>query len=213
VSDRFVSSANRTASERPSVRLFVAADLDFPSGHVRAHDGIGTMTFGGYDYEGVGRFGGIDLLEETIDLIATGVKLSLSGLDSDLVQTAMDEDVYQGRAVVLHFGLVDNDTNQLIDTPEILWEGHMDQMSISLDHGMGSINLTCEHRLRSEPRIARYTDADQHLAYPGDRFFDLVPKIAGYRGKWGAFDVVGDGSGRSGHYEFRGRRGRVWVWD
>jgi hypothetical protein len=182
---RFDSSTNETASERPSVRIFVACDLDFASGHVRAHDGIGTLSWGGNDYDGVGQFGGIEIAEESIDLIAMPLRLKLSGVDASLVATAMDE-VYQGRQATLYFGLVDASTHQLIDTPEVLWEGMMDQMTVNLADGVGEINLSCEHRLRREPRIARYTHEDMQLQYPGDRFFDLLPAIAGYRGKWGA---------------------------
>jgi hypothetical protein len=133
----------------------------------------------------VGQFGGIEIAEESIDLIAMPLKMKLSGVDASLVATAMDE-VYQGRQATLYFGLVDTNTHQLIDTPEVLWEGMMDQMSVNLADGVGEINLSCEHRLRREPRIARYTHEDMQLQYAGDRFFDLLPAIAGYRGKWGA---------------------------
>jgi hypothetical protein len=190
---RFDSALNEAASERSSVRLFVACDLDFDSGHYRAHDGIDTITWGGYSYEGIGGFGGLDIAEESIDVVARAVKLTLSGvpenqLPAEAVGTALDE-VYQGRAATLYLGLKDNDTNALIDTPEILWEGMMDQMTVKLGEGVGTVTLSCEHRLRRAPRIARYTNEDQQLAYSGDRFFDLVPKIAGYKGKWGTRDI------------------------
>jgi hypothetical protein len=186
---RFDSSTNEAASERPSVRIFVACDLDFASGHVRAHDGIGTLSWGGNDFLGVGQFGGIEIAEESIDLIAMPLRMKLSGVDASLLSTAMDE-AYQGRSATLYFGLVDVSTDQLIDTPEVLWEGMMDQMSVVLSEGRGEITVSCEHRLRREPRIARYTHEDMQLAYAGDRFFDLVPKIAGFRGKWGAKSEV-----------------------
>jgi hypothetical protein len=191
---RFDSALNEAAAARSSVKLFIACDLDFSSGHVRAHDGIGTIAWGGNSYDGLGKFGGIEVAEESIDLIARPVRLSLSGvpeasLPAALVSTALDE-VYQGRSAILYLGLADNDTNELVDTPEILWEGMMDQMAVRLSEGSGSISLNCEHRLRRAPRIARYTNEDQQLIYPGDRFFDLVPKIAGYKAKWGARDVA-----------------------
>lgn len=198
---RFDSNTNEAASERPSVRIFVACDLDFASGHVRAHDGIGTLRWGSpeVEYLGVGQFGGIEIAEESIDLIAMPLKMKLSGVDASLVATAMDE-VYQGRQATLYFGLVDTSTHQLIDTPEVLWEGMMDQMSVNLTDGVGEINVSCEHRLRREPRIARYTHEDMQLHYAGDRFFDLLPVIAGYRGKWGAKDVSGTVIRLPGYY-------------
>lgn len=190
---RFESADNASASTRPSVRIFVACDLDFVSGNVRAHDGIGPMTWGGNTYDGVGTFGGIEIAEESIDVIAMPLRLKLSGVDAGLVALAMDE-VYQGRQATLYFGLVDTTTHQLIDTPEVLWEGMMDQMTVNLTDGVGEINVSCEHRLRREPRIARYTHEDMQLHYSGDRFFDLLPTIAGYRGKWGAKDVANNGT-------------------
>jgi hypothetical protein len=194
---RFASALNEAAAAGNSVKLFVACDLDFVSGHVRAHDGIGTISWGGNSYDGLGKFGGIEVADESIDLIARPLKLTLSGvpeasLPAPLVATALDE-VYQGRAAILYLGLWNDTAGALIDTPEILWEGFMDHMIVTLAEGSGAIALNCEHRLRREPRIARYTDADQQLAYPGDRFFDLVPKIAGFKGKWGSRDVLTPG--------------------
>jgi hypothetical protein len=188
---RFLSANNEAASTRSSVRIFVACDLDFTSGHLYAHDGIGSMLWGGNEYLGLGQFGGIDLEEESIEVIARPVRLTLSGVDPPLLLSALDgDDPYQGRPATLYFGLCDNDTNQLIDTPEILWDGVMDRMEVGLWKGRGEIVLSCEHRLRTAPRIARYTHEDEQIAYPGDRFFDLMPTIAGYVGKWGARDQI-----------------------
>jgi hypothetical protein len=213
---RFVSGTNETAAAQSTVRLFVAVALDFASGMVRAHDGLGTITWSSNSYEGVGRFGGIDLTEETIDIIAKPVGLQISGVDSALVATALTE-VYQGRQATVYFGLVNPETNVLVDTPEVLWEGRMDRMNIKLRASTGEITLSCEHRLRREPRIARYTHADLQIAYSGDRFFDLVPKIAGFRGTWGAKGVSNDLASRSGRYVVTGRKGPAptytWVED
>jgi hypothetical protein len=65
----------------------------------------------------------------------------------------------------------------------------MNQQTVTLSRGEATITITCEHRLRREPRIARYTDADQKQVFSNDRFFDLVPNIEGYVSKWGSRDV------------------------
>lgn len=182
---RVVSVLNQAALDLRDVVMFIAVDLDFPTGHVYVHDGIGTYSFGGHDYLGVGKFGGVEVAEESLEVIAKPVTLSLSGVDSEIIATAMDNDVYQGRDVVIYLGLVNKNTLALVDTPETLWEGRMDQMSIKFGANEASVTLNCEHRLRREPRIARYTDADQQISYPGDRFFDYVGKIPGFAGNWG----------------------------
>ena len=182
---RIVSVLNAAALAERDVRLFVAVALDFAAEAVYAHDGVGAISFGGHDYAGVGEFGGIEIAEESLEIIAKPITLTLSGVDASKIGTAMDATEYQGRNVTVYLGLQHINTYALIDTPEVLWEGRMDQMSVGLLPGEASITLRCEHRLRREPRIARYTDVDQQLKYPGDRFFDQVPKISGYRGKWG----------------------------
>lgn len=173
--------------------MFIACDLDFASGHVYANDGYTNVTWGGHTYSGVGIFAGIEVAEEALDIIAKPVTLSLSGVDSTLLTTLRTE-VYQGRTVTLYVGFVDETTGLTVDTPEILWEGRMNQMSASWDGSDASIKLSCEHRLRREPRIARYTHADQQMANAGDRFFDLVGKIPGFRGTWGAAGVANNGN-------------------
>lgn len=183
---RIVSVLNAAAVAERDVRLFVAVALDFAAGAVYAHDSVGSIEFGGNTYVGVGTFGGIELAEESLEIVAKPITLKLSGVDAANIGTAMDATEYQGRDVTVYLGLQNLSTNTLIDTPEILWEGRMDQMVVSLKPGEASITLRCEHRLRREPLIARYTDVDQQLLYSGDRFFEHVPKIAGFRGKWGA---------------------------
>lgn len=193
---RIVSTANATALAAARVRLFVAVYLDFSSGAVRAHDGIGTVTFGGNDYLGLGQFGGIELAEESVEVIAKPVTMKLSGIETGLLSSAMTE-VYQGRTATVYLGLQDTETGALIDTPETVWSGKMDQMTVALKPNAGEITLRCEHRLRREPKISRYTDADMQLAYSGDRFFDLIGKIAGFKGTWGAKGNINDGSNLS----------------
>jgi len=89
----------------------------------------------------------------------------------------------------LYLGFVNSATGALLDTPETIWEGRMNQMTFNIDKGSAVIELTCEHRLRREPRIARYTDEDQRQAFSGDRFFDLTYAIPGFVSKWGSRDT------------------------
>lgn len=192
---RFASATNSTEAAQRAIRIAIAAELDFASGFVRVHDGTGKIVIGGNDYLGLGEFGGIEAVEEDIEVIARPIKLTLSGVDTGLVSTTMTE-VYQNRTATIYLALLD-DQGVLIDTPETIWEGRMDQMSLSVSQNSATISLTCEHRLRREPRIARYTDADQKLLFSGDRFFDLLHTIPGFAGRWGEKNVYG-GTGGGG---------------
>jgi hypothetical protein len=174
--------------------MFIAVALDFTSGMVRVHDGIGSISWGGNTYDGVGTLGGVEQVDESVDVIARPLSLTLSGVETSLVSTAMTE-TYQNRTVTIYLGFLDETTNAVIDTPEVSWEGRMNQMSISSSEGGAVIKLSCEHRLRREMRIARYTNEDQQLLHSGDRFFDLVTSIKGFVSKWGELSVGGSGFG------------------
>jgi hypothetical protein len=192
---RFASATNSTEAAKQAIRIFVAVSLDFTSGVVRVHDGIGSISWGGNTYEGVGQFGGIEAVTESVEVIARPLSLTLSGVDSSLISTTLTE-VYQNRAATVYVGFIDETTGAVIDTPETAWEGRMNQMSISSAEGSAEIRLTCEHRLRREPRIARYTNEDQQILFPGDKFFDLVPSIKGFVSRWGDRDAAFGGGGQ-----------------
>lgn len=190
---RFASATNSTEAAKNAIRLFVAADLDFASGHVRVHDGIGQISWGGNTFDGIGSFGGIEAVNDSTDVIARPLTLTLSGVDSSLVSTTMTE-VYQNRQATVYVGFINETTGAVIDTPETAWEGRMNQLSLSSAAGTASIRVSCEYRLRREPRIARYTNEDQQLLFSGDKFFDLLPNIKGFVAKWGDRDAVYGGA-------------------
>jgi hypothetical protein len=189
---RYASSTNQTEGAKPAIVQFTAAELNFASGFVRAHNGLGTINFGGNDYVGVGTLGGLEFDEESTQLQGRGFTLTVSA-ESSLVATARDE-IYQGRSAKVYLGFLNIDTGVVLDTPELVEDGIMDQMRLKLGPNSG-IQILCESLLRSPVLPARYTDADQNLRYPGDRFFDLAGKIAGFPGTWGAGGVANDLSG------------------
>lgn len=191
---RFASATNEAEASQRAIGLATLVELDFVSGVVRASDWVGELTYGGNTYSGVGEYGGIETVTEDAQVIARPLRITLSGVDNSLLATARDE-VYQGRSATVYVGLVDMKTNQFLDAPEEIWSGKMDTMSISLGPKTGTLTLNCEHRLRREPRIARYTDADQQLVYANDRFFDTLPMIEKWAAQWGSENAVGFSGG------------------
>lgn len=183
---RWVSSANATEAALPSVIVAVLVDLDFASGHIRVHAGLGTLSHGGYDYLGVGTLGGIELDAEDQEVAAKGCRLVLSGIPNDLVPDVLSEDNYQGRAATLYIGLLNRDTNAWIDTPETLWDGFMDYMEVEIGEGDSRVVLHVEDELRREPIQAWYTDEDQQLLHTGDRFFADLPNVELHDAPWGS---------------------------
>lgn len=219
---RIVSPDYALEAEKPSITMVCMVEVNYDSGTVRVHDGIGSIVLGGNilteageqldaenddnlindatiaPFYGIGDFGGIESVEENIEVVARQVTLTCSGLDSTWLTPALTED-YQNRTVTVYLGFFSPDTGALIGSPEVIWEGRINQQTITLSKGDATLSMTCEHRLRREPRIARYTQADQELLHTGDRFFDLTHTIEGFVNRWGRRDVGYGGGGGGGN--------------
>jgi len=181
---RIVNSGNDTLLQSDGITACFMVDLDFASGHVYLSDGISEIVYAGNTYLPTGQFGGIDAVDETLDGTPRPVTLVLSGLDASTVATARDE-VYKNRSATIYLAGINATTGQLVDVPEVVWEGRMNKMTLRTGKGLGSIALSCENRMRREPRVARYTDADQQFWHAGDKFFSFQNQMLGFVAQWG----------------------------
>lgn len=200
---RWASNANATAAAQPAVCMVTLIDLLFGGGSVYVHDGLGSLAWNGNTYSGVGDYGSLDVIDETTETIAKSVTLKLSGIPGTILTDAMTTD-YQGKEVIIWVGLLDINSMTWIANPEVVWEGRMDYMAVTLSKNTAEIALVCENRLNREPQVARYTDNDQQIAHPGDTFFNLTWQIPLSIASWGSItvqhpaNVPPDGRGGSG---------------
>lgn len=184
---RIADSANGTELAKPAVWLALLVELDFPSGTLYATDAVHEITYGGHTYLPTGDISSIGSVQEAVETIARPLTMSIAGY-TDLISKARDE-IYQGERATIRLAPLDERTGQPVGVPEVLWEGRMDSMRMRGEERIGVIELTCEHRLRREPRIARNTNVDQQMAYSGDLFFEHTPEISGYVAHWGQTPV------------------------
>lgn len=180
---RDLTSAAIARIDASHVRVLMFCSLDFDSGTLYVHNGIGTHTWGGHDWLGLGDFGGVDLIEEGEQATPYAVRLRLSGLDSTMASEALTGD-YHLREVVLYVGFLDS-ANVLVDTPDLIWSGQMD--TIEVVAGTENVILvTCESYLakldRSNGKL--FTDAEQRKAYSADTFFKYLPQMQDLRLVW-----------------------------
>lgn len=180
---RWISALNEAAAARNDIFGAWFLDLDFLSGHARANDSGGDFSFGGNTYLGIGDFGTFDAIEESVEFVARGMRCQLSGVNGSII-TSIKNDVYQGRTATLYIGLVDPQTLQLVDTPEVRWSGFMDTMDIEIGVDTTMIQMACEHRLRASPPNSRFADADQQARSAGDLFFNQTHLVDGFVSEW-----------------------------
>lgn len=155
--------------------------------------------YNAYTYTGAGDLLAISGFAESADLSAQGITLTLSGMNSAVVQEARDED-YQGKAVKLRLGAFDAN-GAIADEPFDVFNGFMDVITIDDEGESSVISLTAENKLirlqRSNER--RYTAQDQKINHPTDKGFEFVTKIQHSEISWGK---------ATPHFSVRARRSK-----
>lgn len=178
-----VGMAAGVAAQELRPALFLQAM--FKSGMLYVWSGMGTYTWGGHDYQGVGSLGSISTVEEGATVEARGITLNLSGIDPALLTDVLT-DFKLGTPVVVYLGLFNPDGTMIAD-PAISWAGRMDQPTVNVSAETATISVNCENRL-FDMNVAmdrRYTNEDQRLDHPDDRGFEFVNAIQELNIYWG----------------------------
>jgi hypothetical protein len=177
--------AEATSSEF-NYLVFVA--LQFPSGNVYLHNGIGTYSFGGNDYLGVGGFGTISALEDTLGGQVRPITLSLSSITPEIIDAVLTDDVY-GRSADIYVGALNSD-GELLGTPDNWFSGYMENSSINLGEEDGvSIRIQSRAARLNQRNNKRYTMEDHQAEFPGDMFFEFLQYLQDPNVAWGGEKV------------------------
>lgn len=141
----------------------------------------------GNTYLGLGYFAGLQQAEETVELKASNFTAKLTGVPVTQIGLALNENV-QGRVATVLVAAFDSGWN-IIGNPaqNVLVKGRMDVMKVAINAGSAEINVTIRNQLAAwdQANISRYTDDDQQLLFPGDKFFEFVPQMAQKELTWG----------------------------
>ena len=183
---RSLSVAVEAEVVKTRIKPFWLVYLGFDSGAVRLFSGVGTISWHGNTYTGAGTLGSISPIEETSDVRSNGVQLTLSGISSSLISTALGEQ-YQGRTCTIWLGFLDS-SDALIADPVQMFSGKLDVMSITDSGETCAITVTAENRLVDLERpseIRYYTDSDQKRLSTGDKGCEFVETLQTKDIVWG----------------------------
>jgi hypothetical protein len=177
LSTRGISSALEAAADADNIRLLMFIKMELDSGTIHVHEGVGTLTWGGFDWLGLGDFGGISSIEESEQISPFEVTLTLSGLDTDMMNEVMNQNYYL-RPVTIYMGALDLAAGTLVDEPDEIWSGFLDTASVSLGDDNG-IMITCESEFAifDQSNDSTFSDADLQADHPGDLFFEFLPSM------------------------------------
>jgi hypothetical protein len=191
-----ISALNQAQLESPSAKDIYFIFLDFTGDPIHACTGTRSYVWGGETWLGIGEVAGISDIAEASDIAARPLTLTLSGVDSFVVQPALSRTNYKGRQAAVYRGFLDGDED-LVDDPYAVWTGRMDVAQLSLDAGIAAVQLRCEplaSRLL-RPNISRFSDQDHQGRWPGDLFFQYLPQMADKDVVWGGQRIAPGGGG------------------
>ena len=170
------------------IRPFYALSVAFKDSTLRLWTGIGDLFFDGNTFIGSGNLLSISNVNETADIRASGVKVSLSGLDSSILSSSISQDS-EGGVVKLYFGVLTTTENAtaVVDSPYQLFEGSLDTIQITETGESAMITVTVENKLimLERPRNRRYTDQDQKNLFAGDKGLEFVDDLQDKELIWG----------------------------
>lgn len=174
---RSLSASMVTEVTSPVFSPIVLIKLEFDSGDVNLWTGVGDIVFNSDTYTGAGDLLDISPVKETSQLTAEGMSLTLTGISSGLISTALTEN-YQGRIANVWLASLDT-SGGIVSTPYKYFRGRMDTMPMEDNGETATIQVNVENILidleRSNSR--RYTDEDQQAEFPGDLFFEFVTSL------------------------------------
>lgn len=158
---------------------------EFSGGTVRFWTGFGTIVWNGQSWLGAGQLGKISAIQEAKEVSATGITVSLSGIPSSLIATALSQ-ARQGKPGKIWFGCL-NSSGAVIADPFQIFEGRLDVPEIRDGPDSAEIIISYESELvdLERPNETRYTSEDQKIIHPTDKGFDFVPAVQEWDGKWG----------------------------
>ena len=186
---RSITTAFKNAIKSSVVRPFLAVELEFSTGTLRFWNGYGdlTMTAGGSSntFTGLGDLMGVSAVSESDQVEAIGASLSLTGIKSSLISSALSAN-YTNRNASIFLGLFDTNKSVIADV-YTLFKGKMDIMKIDEGAESATIVLNLENRLIAldRPKERRYTHEDQQLSFSGDLGFEFVPDLQDKEIIWG----------------------------
>jgi len=161
--------------------IFVA--LDFPSGILYAHNGQGTYSYGGNDYVGVGAYGSISVLNESVDIVDNPITLTLSSITTEIIEAIRNDNIY-GRDATISVGSI-NEHMELLGTPTVWIDGYMEKKALNIgDTDTVSITIQDDSAKLNQRNNKRFTLEDHQAEHPGDLFLEFLPYVQNAQVEW-----------------------------
>jgi len=163
-----------TALAQSNVILVLFIELELDDVTVRYCTSGYDLEWDSHTWSGMGAVMSVEPFTETNRVEAIGWKLVLSGVPSDLISLALQENVV-GRRATAWVGVYTT-AGVMVDAPVKEYEGRMSHMDLDDQPTNSQIIVAVESRLVSllGAEDSLWTDAEQQRKYPGDEGLKFI---------------------------------------
>ena len=171
-------------SEYIKPALFVKASF---SSELRIWSGHGSAYINGTRYDGAGELLSVGTVQENSDLGTSGLTVSLSGCDNQIVNAMRDEE-FQGNELIVYLGVLDDVAGvRSVAATTTFFKGFMDNATYVQNGETITIQISVENHLArlSRTNTRLYTAKDQKNVFPNDLGLDYIESIAEQKLIWG----------------------------
>lgn len=184
---RTIGSTFSTQLSSTQTRPFYAVEFLYTQ-PLRVWIGYGDFSILGQIYTGLGNLISISSVQETGETKASGVKIVASGINTDVLASALTQ-TQQGVVVNIYFGVLTTTSNaqSIVDDPYKIFSGFVDTVNIVETGDTASITFDIESKLITleRPLNFRYTDQDQKHFFPNDKGLEFVDDLQDKEIIWG----------------------------
>ena len=182
------SITNRLGADHQEI--FFAVKAEFDTSTIAVWSGQGDITISSLEYSGAGSLLGISDVTENSEMQSNGITISLSGMDSTVLNYALSE-TYQNRPITLLMGYIMGGANESAGEL-VLFRGRMTSLSIADTPDGATVTIQAENRLAdlNRPSHYRYTKESQNFLYPNDVGLNRIASLQDKEIVWGKKSVV-----------------------
>lgn len=166
--------------------LALLAEIDHPDGTVRVWSRSGTLSYGGYDWDGLGVLGKVTPVGTSQDLAIRQTAFQLRGVPATAVQF-LDANV-RGRGALLWLAGI-RTGRKVVSDPWLLQSCVLDYQTLQVgDDGTATLSLIAYAGFWTLDRAQNlaWTPEEQKRIYAGDSGLDLIPDLVNKDVVWSA---------------------------
>lgn len=180
------TAAQNAELAKPVTRLVYFVEFQFASGTSRLSTANIPITWGGFNWAGVGTLGSIGTVEESDGLESKPLNFTINAAQPAWLALAVGPvEEYRGRKAAMYMCPLD-ESFQMVGTPERCWSGIMDTLSVGINDDSGTITLRCEtsaYGLKRRPSF-RLNAAQHKKKNPTDTGLDYLNDLISNPAVW-----------------------------